>query len=121
MNEFLKYQEPNTFYIVNDFDRPERKLITLKIDDLLYYVHPALQKNYNFGLEMQVNSTPIENFGLNIYSDSYEIFFEQVESTKAIYSNGEPRVWQGEFSFSIPIEWVKNTEKIALKNKKEAK
>jgi len=96
-------QEPATdimkFFIVNTYDRPDQKHITiLKGDGLLYYIHPELEKWKGMNV---ASPTPIESFGIEWEIGGDLFTGKLVRESTATYHTGAVRKWQGLSSFSF--------------------
>lgn len=92
------------FYIVNDFDRPYKRLLCVECDGLLYYLDESLRVQYKAGFNGfdMSNAAPIEDFGFDITEDGDNLVFTKNRKSEATYkTNGCWRDWQGEFKFSI--------------------
>lgn len=90
------------YFIINTVDRPYERLITEKKEDgKFYYVSEELADRYAEGFIGSDSTTDLETFGFMIEEDEGEIRFRQVKNSEAMYSDGEPRSWQGAREFTI--------------------
>jgi hypothetical protein len=89
-----------SLFIVNDFDRPDHKHLTIRKEDgLLYYVHPEMEKWKGMSVD---RATPLEDFGVTCHVELgilHGILTD--ESSRATYRDGRPRRWQGPERFSF--------------------
>ncbi|MDR2674942.1 MAG: hypothetical protein LBC18_08775 [Opitutaceae bacterium] len=89
------------FYIVNEFDRPDKQFICERAGDLLYYFSEYLRLRFPKGFTLE-RATPVEEFGFDITAVGKGLFkFEKVRSSTATYRDGKPRQWQGDESFTL--------------------
>jgi hypothetical protein len=107
MNNNLK----NTFFIVNEYDRPYERLIAWKdkTTNLFYYIHPELLKTYSYpthGLQADF-ATPLENFGIELYVMKMYgniLCGELSNASIATYlKSKKTRFWQGNTTFNIHL------------------
>lgn len=75
----------------------------MRDDGKLYYIHPELKhiKHYH-GMPADL-ATPLEDFGIKVEFIGNCLEGSKTEKSKAKYSDGKPREWQGQTKFSIPI------------------
>jgi len=86
-------------FIVNDFDRPSPKHITIRKEDgLLYYVHPELEKWKGMSVTTAV---PLEIFGIECHEELGILHGVQARPSNATYRDTRPREWQGPERFSF--------------------
>lgn len=92
----------NNFYIVNDFDKPDKKHIVIDIgDNRCEYIHPDLE---SWGwLNLDSDASTLVDFGFNIQEKDGTFYFNLENDSVIKYSDGNIRHWQGEKSFSIKI------------------
>lgn len=90
------------YYIVNEFDRPYKRLVTIKIGDLYYYSDPILRKEYG-GLSAD-HPTSLKEFGFEALELEYQVNFKRIRDSTAKYKDGTLRPWQGEDEFSLLLE-----------------
>lgn len=92
------------FYIMDDFDKPFSERVTQKIKpNVARYIHP---KNRHWQeLIIFDEATSLEKFGVDVVVKDDTAYFKQERPSQATYRNGEPRDWQGEKEFSLPV-WV---------------
>lgn len=96
--------QPNTkmklkFYIVNEFDRPSARHITIKgKDGKFYYIHPDLR---HWNEMVPTNPTPLEDFGIamDMLMGNDHIHGKQGSPSVATYEDGRPRQWQDSEEF----------------------
>ena len=92
----------NRFFIVNDFDRPEPRLIAERASDgKLYYIDPSLRGKWE-GMS-HPNPTPLERFGLCLAIEDGCLVGELAFESEATYENGDRRRWQGPATFRVPV------------------
>lgn len=91
----------NTFFILNDVERPYKRLVTQKIGDNYYYIDKKLRKLYK-DLNPK-RPTPLELFGFEIKVKNGKAYFKKIGPSYATYDDGRPRPWQGELEFTLPI------------------
>ena len=99
-----KEQFPDAFqyFIVNYIDRPYERHIAVKKGDWLCYIHPDLRGYVRLYFN-EKEATRIEDFGFEVEENIIDVTFNKTRSGKATYSNGEPRLWQGEYIFTLPL------------------
>ncbi len=87
-------------FIVNDYDRPDHRHITIqKADGLLYYLHPDLERWKGMNV---TRPTPVEDFGIQCHVELGILHGVLVdELARATYRDGRPRRWQGPVRFSF--------------------
>ena len=86
-------------FIVNDFDRPDHRHLTIRNEDgLLYYIHPELEKWKGMSV---TTATPLEAFGIMHTIEGDLITGELLHPSVATYRDGRPRKWQGPIKFSF--------------------
>jgi hypothetical protein len=102
------------FYIVNAFDRPCERLIARKVTDqetgyeLLEYLHPDLRNHGRMAFD-ETEAVPVEDFGVEVElvknpkGDWLLIGTPNMKASKATYSDGRPRRWQGNYAFAIHL------------------
>lgn len=99
----MNTEKPRLF-IVNSFDRPDpRHVAEMRADGKLYYIHPELKDEKKFHGMSPDHATPLEDFGIKVEFIGNCLEGSKTEKSKAKYSNGTPREWQGQTKFSIPI------------------
>ena len=92
-----------TFFIVNDFDRPEEQNLTEYRDGKYYYVHPSRKGCFTDGMTA-MTPTDATDFGVWIRVIGKEVKGKVVDDSIATYSNdGSPRRWQGKKEFSFKL------------------
>lgn len=97
------------FFIVNDWDRPEERLIVECRGERYYYIHPDYEKSFKHGMTSN-EATAVEDFGVSIEIDTNGVIHgEVVKKSVARYPDGISRRWQGssEFSFQTNCEATK--------------
>jgi len=90
----------NKYYIVNCVDRPCERLVAIRNDDMLHYIHPDMLKHSAMGVRL--DSTLLEDFGFDITESAEGINFRKSMPSRATYSDGSIRKWQGAMEFFIP-------------------
>ena len=89
------------FFIINDFDRPYEKLVTLEEDGMLEYIHP---ENKNCApMKSCKESTNIKDFGFDVFVVDGVARFVQTRESTAAYRDGRARSWQGAKEFEIDL------------------
>ena len=93
------------FAIVNDCDKPCRRLVAECIDGKFYYMARAeesLKANYD-GM-IPLNPTFLEDFGFEIRNlkETNSVIFLQKYKSKAKYEDGRIRQWQDIGNFTLP-------------------
>lgn len=91
------------YAIVNDVDYPGQNMVTEIIEGKHYYMsraYDSYKKEYD-GMTFK-SPTYLEEFGFDIKELEHQVDFELVRPSKAKYSDGEPRFWQGGQKFSLP-------------------
>jgi hypothetical protein len=94
-------QASGRFYIVNDCDRPEPRLIAEKIDGKLWYLNNEIRERFP-AMPME-RATPLEDFGFDLWIENGRLFGKPARESTAKYSDGKPRRWQGEVIFIINL------------------
>ena len=100
------------FVVVNSFDKPYERLVAQVIDDKCYYMERSLDssmKRYD-GIST-TQATSLEDFGFEIKEKEFQVDFKLVHESKAKYSDGQTRHWQGAKQFSRPKVILNNHEK----------
>jgi hypothetical protein len=88
-------------FIVNDFDRPDHKHLTIRKEDgLLYYIHPELEKWKGMSV---TTATPLEAFGITCHYEHDVLHGVLDGGPTATYRDGRPRRWQGQPRFSFTM------------------
>lgn len=96
--------------IVNHVDRPALPTVAVITDKsetgalIVEYVDKAKK----FGTltipeKYLKQATPLDNFGLSSWLDGDKLFVTKQEASKAVYSDGKPRFWQGNISEQIEV------------------
>ena len=91
----------NDFYIVNDIDRPEPRLIAQELDGALWYLNPEIRNL--FPAMSTRHATRVKDFGIDLAIADGCLVGELVRESTATYPDGKPRRWQGAITFRIPI------------------
>ena len=91
----------NKYYIVNDFDCPEERLIAEKRGDSLFYIDAGL---INHGPMSMGRATLVTDFGITLHEEDGYLIGERVaEIGVAKYANGDTRRWQGSDTFKVDL------------------
>ena len=91
------------FYIVNDIDRPDEEHVCQEITrGKLEYIHGRLRDWH--AMEVRDSCTNIEKFGFDIRIDNGYATFTRNLPSKAAYSNGSHRMWQGKDYFILELK-----------------
>lgn len=91
------------FYIVNSFDRPWPRHIAQARDGKLYYIHSDLRDEKQFhGMRMD-EAVPIVDFGVTLSIEDRFLVGIQTAPSRAHYSDGRVREWQGNGKFRLPL------------------
>lgn len=86
-------------FVVNTFDRPDQRHITIrKADGLLYYLHPELEQWKGMSV---TTATPLEDFGVACHVELGILHGIAGGESTATYTDGRPRKWQGAERFSF--------------------
>lgn len=92
------------YAILNEIDRPDRRMVVQIIDGKAYYMSRAEEpgmKAYD-GMQPRTNTTSLEDFGFNILEREFQVDFTKTRDSVARYSDGQVREWQGPVEFSLP-------------------
>ena len=106
------------YAIVNDVDKPYRRLVTEVIDGKHFYMARSEEvglRQYD-GME-PTQPTFLEDFGfvMKEIEGTNRIHFNKVGASTASYRDGKPRQWQGEFAFDLPKVTFSDKEKKKFK------
>lgn len=97
------------FVILNHFDKPYERHVCQVLDNGdVFYIHRSLRYWEKMGLQKE--STPLEAFGFtwDIEDTGLITFIRPADFvTQARYSDGKPRLWQGEDFFQL-YAWCEN-------------
>lgn len=103
-------------FIVNETDRPyERHIAEQRSDGLLYYLHPDLKDWKGMTAE---RATPLEDFSVYCKVTDGILHGHREGESRAEYSTGEHRPWQGSDTFSFPVKIAKKLRKVGINLKK---
>lgn len=97
----------NQFFIVNETDKPCRRLVAEKREDgLLYYIFESSSFLHAHPMSAD-RATPLEDFGFVVYYNDEEKYyqFEKVNRETAQYPDGAKRSWQDSnclFQYHLP-------------------
>ncbi len=98
-------------YIVNDHDRPAEKFIAEKRKDgKFFYINPDLADDKRYWGMTPDKPTPLEDFGIEIAIFDGRLYGARNHPSKASYSDGRKRNWQGDQDFSFPYPPLKEGE-----------
>ena len=94
------------FVIVNTMDRPYENLVATHVPGVGYCY---LDRRYAVcdGMADASRPTPLEDFGLDVEEISQHHFeVTRRRPTKATYTDGSLRPWQGKDNFYLDFEWL---------------
>ncbi len=90
------------FYIVNNHDRPCKRLLCIINRAKLEYLDPHYKSYRAMGLE---KATRLEDFGFQIDRITDSLFeCTRTSEGTATYSDGTPRRWQGSNTFQLDLK-----------------
>lgn len=93
------------FFILNDVECPEPKMVTEKREDGYYYVHPNLRREKRYwGMRGSETTTPVEAFGISLELEGNVLRGKLERESTATYRDGRSRLWQGEPKFQIKLK-----------------
>ena len=94
------------FYIVNDVDSPDEKMLVYlpKGATVGRYMDPKKHDDYRFTVEQLIcDGTPVEAFGFEVKKRTADYLFVLDRVSGATYNDGTPRQWQGKVTFTTGL------------------